>query len=139
MKPDSGPRIRQRRSFARSSAQVSKARALRQGETESEKIAWRLLRNLRSKGFRFRRQHAVGHYIVDFCCCQRRLIVELDGSVHAQPGQAKRDAIRDEQLKRMGYTVARFPNGMVLQAPELLTEKVLDIAWSLPEAKTEKL
>jgi len=130
--PDS-PR-RKRRSLARGTGQIARARDLRQNETESEKTAWRLLRNLRLKGFKFRRQHTVGPHIVDFCCPQRRLIVELDGSVHGQPSQAKRDTRRAAQLKNMGYTVARFPNGMVLEAPELFVEKVLNMARSLPDA-----
>jgi very-short-patch-repair endonuclease len=129
----------QRRSLARSQAQFAKARELRRPETESEKVAWRLLRTLRFKGFKFRRQHAVGQYIVDFCCPQRRLIVELDGSVHAQPSQTQRDTRRDAELKRMGHAVTRFPNGIVLEAPELFLEKVLDVAWSLPNAFSGEL
>jgi very-short-patch-repair endonuclease len=81
----------------------------------------------------------VGRYIVDFCCRQRRLIVELDGSVHAQPSQTGRDASRDAQLKRMGYTMMRLPNGIVMEAPELFVGKVLDVAWSLPNAFTGEL
>jgi very-short-patch-repair endonuclease len=81
----------------------------------------------------------VGQYIVDFCCPQRGLIVELDGSVHTQPSQTKRDTSRDAELKCMGYTVTRFPNGIVLEAPELFLEKVLDVAWSLPNAFSGEL
>jgi type I restriction enzyme R subunit len=134
MEPEMTPCYRQRHSFARNEAQIARARELRRNETESERVAWRLLRTLRFKGFKFRRQHAVGQYIVDFCCPRRRLIVELDGGVHAQPSQTRRDASRDAELKRMGYAVARFPNGIVVEAPELFLEKVLDIAWSLPSA-----
>jgi very-short-patch-repair endonuclease len=65
----------------------------------------------------------VGRYIVDFCCPQRRLVVELNGSVHAQPSQTRRDASRDAELKRTGCTVTRLPNGMVLEAPELFVER----------------
>jgi len=65
--------------------------------------------------------------------------VELDGSVHAQPSQAKHDASRDAKLKRLGYTTMRIPNGMVLEAPELFARKVLDVAWSLPDAFTGEL
>ena len=125
---------RKRRSLARGAVQIAKARELRQQETASEQAAWRLLRTLRFKGLKFRRQHAVGLYIADFCCPQRRLIVELDGSVHGQPSQSRLDTRRDGRLKAMGYTVARFPNGMVLKAPELFVEKVLNMAWSLPGA-----
>jgi very-short-patch-repair endonuclease len=60
--------------------------------------------------------------------------VELDGSVHGQPSQAKRDLCRDAHLRNLGYTVARFPNGIVLDAPELFVAKVMRLATSLPEA-----
>jgi len=128
-----------RRSFARSSPQIAKARELRRNETESEETAWRLLRTFRFQGYKFRRQHAVDQDIVDFCCPRRRLIVELDGSAHAQPSQAKRDGRRDAELKRLGYTFMRIPNGMVLEAPGLFVRKVLDVAWSLPNAFTGEL
>ena len=72
-------------------------------------------------------------YIADFCCPQHRCIVELDGSVHEQPSQAKRDACRDTYLKNKGYYVLRLSNGMVLEAPELFVEKVLRRVGSLPE------
>jgi uroporphyrinogen-III synthase len=133
VKPNETQRFRRHRSLARGPVQIARARDLRQTETASEQAAWRLLRNLRLKGFKFRRQHPVGQYIVDFCCPQRRLIIELDGSVHGQPSQAKRDTMRDARLRRMGYKVARFPNGMVLAAPELFVEKVLNRAWSQPD------
>jgi len=125
---------RQTRSVARTAAKIDRARELRQTPTETERAAWDLLRGLRLKGFKFRRQHPVGPYIADFCCLERRLIVELDGSVHGQPNQARSDVQRDAHLKTLGYTVLRLPNGIVLQAPELFVEKVLDIVWSLPEA-----
>ena len=125
---------RKQRSLARGVGQIARARELRRNETESEEIAWRLLRGLRVKGFRFRRQYAVGQYLVDFCCPQQRLIVELDGSAHAQPGQVAQDRRREAHLNRRGYTVARFPNGIVLEAPELFVDKVLKLAWSLPSS-----
>ena len=116
---------RKTRSLARTAGQIDKARELRQTPTETERAAWHLLRGLRSRGFKFRRQHPVGPYIADFCCTELRLIVELDGSVHGQPSQARSDARRDAHLKSMGYTVLRLPNGIVLQAPDLFVQKVL--------------
>jgi very-short-patch-repair endonuclease len=104
---------RQTRSRARTAGQIDKARELRQTPTERE--AWHLLRGLRSRGFRFRRQHPVGPYLADFCCTELRRIVELDGGVHGEPSQVRSDA----HLKSMGYTVLRLPNGIVLQAPDL--------------------
>ncbi len=129
---------RQSRSIARGAKLIDRARDLRQTATQTEQAAWRLLRTLRFKGFKFRRQAPIGQYIVDFYCPQRRLVVELDGSVHGQPSQAKRDLHRDAHLKNMGYTVARFSNGMVLEAPELFVDKVLRLVWSLPDAFTDE-
>ena len=123
------------RSFRRTARQIDKARELRRTPTESEQAAWRLLRSLNRKGLKFRRQHPVGPYLADFCCVERRLIVELDGSVHGQPSQARKDTKRDAHLKTLGYMVLRFPNGIVLQAPELFVQKVLSVVWSAPEAQ----
>jgi len=129
---------RKRRSVVRTAGLIQRVRDLRRMETGAEEEAWGLLRSLRLKGFKFRRQHPLSHYIVDFCCPARRLIVELDGSVHGLPSQIKRDAHRDAQLRNLGYIVARYPNAIVLQAPELFVEKVLTLVWSLPEAFEDK-
>jgi very-short-patch-repair endonuclease len=114
------------RSAGRNSAQIARARALRKTSTAAEQAAWRLLRGLRSEGFTFRRQHPVGKCVVDFGCPQKRLVLELDGSVHAQPSQARRDARRDRYLGRLGYTVLCLPNGVVLSAPEEFLKRVLN-------------
>jgi very-short-patch-repair endonuclease len=107
-------------------AQIERGRALRQTATEKEKSAWYLLRTLRPKGYKFRRQHPIGNCVVDFCCAERRLVIELDGSIHSQPSQSLKDHTRDQYLQLQGYTVARFPNGIVLEAPEIFVKKVLD-------------
>ncbi|MGO8819580.1 MAG: endonuclease domain-containing protein [Terriglobia bacterium] len=130
----SPPSDRKTRSLARTTGQIDKARELRRSSTEAEQAAWHLLRKLRLKGFWFRPQHPVGPYIADFCCRERRLIVELDGSVHGQPSQANRDAQRDAYLKALGNTVLRVSHGKVFEAPELFVEKVVAMGWSLPEA-----
>ncbi len=108
---------RKARSLARTAGQIDKARELRQTPTETEQAAWHLLRGLRSRGFKFRRQYPVGPYIADFCCTELRLIVELDGSVHGQPSWARSDARRDAHLKSMGYTVLRFPQRYCSSGP----------------------
>jgi very-short-patch-repair endonuclease len=124
------------RSLARSLTQIMLARELRQKATEAEKVAWQLLRILRLKGFRFRRQHPVGKCVADFCCQEKRLIVELDGRVHAQPSQMRRDARRDQYLERLGYTVLRLPNGIVLDAPDEFTRRVLGCVLLPPRVFT---
>jgi len=125
------------RSTARSTAVIMRAHELRRTATEAEQTAWRLLRTLRPSGFTFRRQHPVGRCVVDFCCPQKRLVLELDGSVHAQPSQTARDARRDKYLKRLGYTVIRLPNGIVLSAPEEFMKRVLNRVSVLPGVFTD--
>ena len=56
------------------------------------------------------------------------------GSVHAQASQARRDSRRDAHLKKTGYVVLRFSNGIVQEAPDIFVQKILDAVWSLPEA-----
>ena len=136
--PETQKPRRQHRSMGRDAAQIDCARELCQTETESEQAAWQLLRTIRLAGCKFRRQHPLGPYVVDFYCPQRRLVVELDGSVHGQPSQARWDAHRDAQLRSMGYTVARFSNGMILNAPEVFLEKVLSRVRSLTEASADQ-
>ena len=120
----------------RSQARIERVRALPQSATEAETRAWYLLRKLRLKGFKFRRQHPIGNCVVDFCCAERRLVIELDGSIHAQPSQVVMDEARDQYLMRQGYSVARFPNGMALQAPEIFVEQVLGRVSSIPNVFT---
>jgi very-short-patch-repair endonuclease len=107
---------------------VETARKLRKSVTSAEERAWWLLRNRRLSGLKFRRQHPVGKCVVDFYCSQARLAVELDGSVHAQPGQTKKDVAKDVYLRRMGIRVLRLPNGMVMEDPEAFLRRVREAA-----------
>jgi very-short-patch-repair endonuclease len=107
---------------------VERARKLRKSDTPAEERAWWLLRNRRLLGFKFRRQHSLGKFIVDFYCFEARLAVGLDGSVHAQPSQARKDAAKDAHLRRLGVRVLRLPNGMVLQEPQTFRRKVREAA-----------
>ena len=81
------------------------ARALRRGMTDSERRLWSRLR-MEQLGAKFRRQHPSGNYISDFACLSPKLIVELDGSQHAD--QIEYDAIRDEFFRSHGFAVLRF-------------------------------
>lgn len=86
-------------------------RHLRGNPTDAERKLWRFLRMRQMNGNKFRRQHAVGEYIVDFACVERKLAVELDGSQHAEkPGY---DANRTKFLEAHGYCVLRFWNNDV--------------------------
>jgi very-short-patch-repair endonuclease len=91
----------------------SRERALRRTQTEAERQLWHQLRNRRLMGHRFRRQHRIGAYFVDFVCTEAWLVVELDGSQHMD--NAVYDAERSAYLRKRGYRVLRFWNDEALQ------------------------
>ncbi len=103
---------------------ASKARDMRRNETRAEQQAWGLLRNRRFRGLKFRRQHAIGRYTVDFYCFEHRFAVELDGSVHSQPSQTRKDKVKDDFLESVGVRVLRVSNGWVLQNPDGFLAKI---------------
>ena len=87
------------------------ARQLRRDATPSERHAWTLLRRRGILGLKFRRQHVLHGFIVDFYCASLRLVLELDGAVHDHPVHAGYDAARTEFLAARGYRVMRLRNG----------------------------
>ena len=87
------------------------ARALRQRLTEEERILWAELRKNRLGGFRFRRQHPIGPYVVDFVCLERHLIVEVDGVQHGFDSNRQREQTRTRFLETAGYEIFRVWNG----------------------------
>ena len=103
---------------------VDRARNLRQKQTDAEQTLWRHLRARHLQGWKFRRQHQVGSYIVDFVCTDAWLIVELDGGQHAD--QVTYDERRTLELQAMGYRVLRFWNNDVLANPESILEVLLE-------------
>jgi adenine-specific DNA-methyltransferase len=86
------------------------AKRLRQDMTDVERKLWRALRNGRFAGVKFRRQVPLGPYIADFLSYEARLIIEPDGSQHADCDNLARDTMRDMFLKSQGYHVLRFWN-----------------------------
>jgi very-short-patch-repair endonuclease len=104
-----------------SSSQRSRARTMRGAPTDSELRLWRLLRDRRLNGFKFRRQVPVGPYIVDFLCVGAKLIVEADGSEHAEN---RHDKARDAYLEGQGWKVLRFWNNEVVQNREGVLETI---------------
>jgi very-short-patch-repair endonuclease len=95
---------------------VSSARALRERSTEAERLMWSKLRDRRLVGHKFRRQHPLGPYVVDFACVERNLVVELDGGQHASAVEA--DLQRTRALGKLGFRVVRFWNNDVLDNPD---------------------
>src|ERR1051325_1919180 len=83
-------------------------RELRERSTESEDILWAQLRGRKCGGFKFRRQRPLGRFIVDFCCDEAKLVVEIDGAVHDASEQQAYDREREEALSWHGYEIIRF-------------------------------
>ena len=86
-----------------------KAHNLRLAETKTEKLLWEHLRN-NALGVKFRRQHPIGIFILDFYCHQLKVAFEIDGNYHDLPDQKKWDQERTEYLNQNGITVIRFRN-----------------------------
>jgi very-short-patch-repair endonuclease len=89
---------------------TANARRLRREQTDEEKELWRALRAGRFAGFKFRRQHPLGHYILDFFCPAARLSIELDGFQHGLPEHQQRDVERLNYLSAQGIEELRFWN-----------------------------
>ena len=86
------------------------ARRLRRDQTEEEKQLWRALRGRQFAGFKFRRQHTSGEYILDFYCVEAKLAVELDGFQHGLPEEIQRDETRAKKLAEERIEILRFWN-----------------------------
>ena len=95
---------------------------LRKSPTPAEAVLWELLKTKQLNGKKFRRQHSIGHFIVDFYCPTHKLVIELDGKIHdfSEEYDKERDAI----LKAYGYTVLRFKNEMVFTEPDRILEEI---------------
>ncbi len=104
------------------------ARQLRKDMTEAERALWRVLR-LTQLGVKFRRQHPIGPYIVDFVCLASALVVEVDGGQHLD---SPHDATRDQWLTEHGYRVRRYWNDEVLTR---IDDVVADIVRALEESR----
>ena len=112
--------------------QKEKARALRKRETPAEKKLWSALRNKKAGNFKFRRQHPIGYYIVDFYSHEKYLIVEIDGSIHEEEDNKEYDRIRQEQLENIGYVFLRFTNSDVMNSLDKVVGEINAFLTSPP-------
>jgi len=102
------------------------ARSLRKRQTSAERSMWTILRDRRLRDLKFRRQFPIGPFIADFCCWEIRLVIELDGEVHAE--QTERDRERDAFIRGSGFTVMRFPNDRMFEDVAGVIEEILAFA-----------
>lgn len=86
------------------------ARENRKEQTAAEKLLWANLRNRNTSNCKFRRQHTIGNFIVDFVCIEKKLVIEIDGDYHLDEEQQKYDQLRTEFLRESGFTEIRFSN-----------------------------
>ncbi len=97
-------------------------RGLRQRQTFAEQRFWTRVSNRQFFNLKFRRQHGIGPYIVDFYCPARKLVVEIDGDTHADDQAIRQDQERTHDLTAMGYTVIRYTNRQISSSYEEVFE-----------------
>ena len=102
-----------------------RAAELRRNQTEAETKLWAYLRAHQANGVHFRRQHAIGNFVVDFCAPRKKLIIEVDGGQHLE--QEEYDAERTRFRELQGYKVLRFWNDEILKDIEGVMRVILDV------------
>jgi very-short-patch-repair endonuclease len=107
-------------------AETERARQLRKQETWAEKLMWRWLRDRRFSGYKFRRQHPLGEYYLDFFCEEAELNVELDGRQHGFPDQRRHDADREAFLKSRGVKTLRFWNSHLRRNAQSIRDMIFN-------------
>ncbi len=108
---------------ALSDQEKTRARQLRRNATFPERLLWGRLRAGRMNGVKFRRQHPINEFVLDFYCDEARLAIELDGDSHA--GRAEYDNDRSRQLAKLGIRVLRIANDDVLRDLDAVLELIL--------------
>ena len=110
------------------------ARELRQPQTPAEATLWKHLRN-RNLEYKFRRQHAIKFFIIDFYCAQLKLCIEIDGDTHLEKEQKEYDTARTEYLEFLGRKVIRFTNNDVRFNIHAVVQSILDTCNELKNSK----
>jgi very-short-patch-repair endonuclease len=113
---------------------VDISKELRRNQTTAEKVLWSKLRGNNIKGYKFRRQYAVGRYIADFYCCEKRLAIEIDGEIHNLIDRREYDEIRQEEIEARLITVLRFSNEEIYNQLEYVLKKITESLAPLPRS-----
>lgn len=112
--------------LVKSERTLQRAKKLRRDMSDEERILWTLLRDRRFAAFKFRRQVPLGDFVADFVCYERKLVIELDGSQHAEPEQAAFDAKRTLALEAAGFRVLRIWTSDLFKEREGVFETILN-------------
>ena len=113
-------------------AATRRARAQRRASTDAETVLWRHLRSRQVAAIKFRRQEPFGPYILDFCCMNPRLAIEVDGSQHADDPQMARDRTRTKYFEAHGFSVLRFDDRQVLVETEAVVQRIWEELGATP-------
>jgi very-short-patch-repair endonuclease len=108
---------------------LAHAREMRHPQTSAETTLWNVLRN-KSTGYKFRRQHPIDMFIIDFYCAEAKLLIEIDGDSHFTPKQEEYDKARTEYLEDLGYKVIRFTNNDVRYHILAVADEIMRIVES---------
>jgi very-short-patch-repair endonuclease len=111
------------------------ARDLRRNDTSAEDLLWRNLRNKKLNGLKFRRQHPLDKFIADFYCHEKKLVIEVDGSVHDSQEAKEYDEGRTYELKELGITIIRFRNEEVLENIGEVLKRIREVIEQLDEKR----
>jgi len=103
------------------------ARNLRRQESDAERKLWSKLRSRQFENLKFRREHPIGKYIVDFVSLEKKIVVEVDGGQHNEPGNMEKDEQRTSWLENEGYHIIRFWNNDVITNIEGVGLKILEL------------
>jgi very-short-patch-repair endonuclease len=98
--------------------------SLRNKSTSAEAVLWDILKSKKLNARKFRRQHSIGNYIVDFYCASEKLLIELDGNSHGEYHKIEKDRKRDQYLEVLGFSILRFENRLVFQEPEFVKNEI---------------
>jgi very-short-patch-repair endonuclease len=113
---------------------LKRAREMRHPQTPAEATLWRHIRN-RALGYKFRRQHPIERFIIDFYCAEIKLCIEIDGDTHLEKDQQEYDAARTEYLESIGRKVIRFTNEDVRYNIQAVLQSIIDTCNELKNHK----
>jgi very-short-patch-repair endonuclease len=115
---------------------LKNAKVLRKTMTEAETILWESLRNRKLGNMKFRRQEPMVfggyHFVADFYCAEKRLVIEVDGGIHNEPDVHEQDVIREDVFRYCGYEILRFTNEEVRNEIGKVLKRIEDVFQNLP-------
>jgi very-short-patch-repair endonuclease len=115
--------------MARKEKKIELARSQRQAEIPAERILWKVLRNRAFLGIKFRRQHPIRRYVVDFACAEIKLVIELDGVSHLETRKA--DSERSREIEGDGWLIIRFWNTDIYDDLDAVKEAIFQTCTKL--------